>query len=198
MLLRRIVLRSLLAASAMATISTAAMADSVDITLRDTSAQFQYNTSMGRDALGKTEFHVGALYVNKHNLMGELGLLVKDELGGNAPGFSVGVGLKALAAQVTGNNLVHNNVSALALGGLVRYSPPDAHRLGIVGQAYFSPNVITFGDADRYAEAGVRAEFEIIPQAVIYLGYRRIGFGLNAQPYTILDEGFNIGVRISF
>jgi hypothetical protein len=192
MLLSRIVALSLLIAS------TTVMADSIDITLRDTSAQFQYRTSMGRDALGKTEFHVGALYVNKHNMMSDFGLLVKDELGGNAPGFSVGVGLKGLAAQVTGKNLVENNVSALALGGLVRYSPPEAHRLGIVGQVYFSPNIVTFGNADRYVESGVRIEFEVIPQAVVYLGYRRIGFGIKAQPYAILDEGANLGVRISF
>jgi hypothetical protein len=192
MLLSRIVALSLLIAS------TTVMADSIDITLRDTSAQFQYRTSMGRDALGKTEFHVGALYVNKHNMMSDFGLLVKDELGGNAPGFSVGVGLKGLAAQVTGKNLVENNVSALALGGLVRYSPPEAHRLGIVGQVYFSPNIVTFGNADRYVESGVRMEFEVIPQAVVYLGYRRIGFGIKAQPYAILDEGANLGVRISF
>ena len=192
MLLRHVVALSLLAAS------TTALADAIDINLRDTSAQFQYKTSMGRDALGKTEFHAGVLYVNKHNMMGDFGLLVKDELGGNAPGFSVGVGIKGLVAQVTGKNLTQNTVSALALGGMVRYSPPAISRLGFVGQVYFSPNIVTFGDADRYVESGVRMEYEVIPQAVVFLGYQRIGFGLKTQPYTILDEGANLGVRMSF
>jgi hypothetical protein len=191
MLLRRFFALSLFAAS------TTAMADAIDITLRDSSAQFQYKSSMGRDALGKAEFHGGVLYVNKHNMMGDFGLMVKDELGGNAPGFSVGVGLKGLVVQVSKNNTDYN-VSAMALGGMVRYSPPDAHRLGIVGEVYFSPNILTFGAADRYLESGVRAEFEIIPQAVVYLGYRRIGFDIKGQPYAILDEGANVGVRISF
>jgi hypothetical protein len=197
MFLSRIVALSMLAASATVAISTTAFADTVDITLRDSSAQFQYKSSMGRDALGKTEFHAGVLYVNKHNMMGDFGLMVKDELGGNAPGFSVGIGLKGLVAQVT-KNLTENNISALALGGVARYSPPEAHRLGIVGEVYFSPNIVTFGSADRYVESGVRAEFEVIPQAIVYLGYRRIGFGLKGQPYAILDEGANVGVRISF
>ena len=192
MLLRRIVALSLLVAS------TPVLADAIDIALRDASAQFQYKTSMGRDALGKTEFHAGVLYVNKHNMMGDFGLLVKDELGGNAPGFSVGVGIKGLVAQVTGKNLTQNTVSALALGGMVRYSPPAISRLGFVGQVYFSPNIVTFGDADRYVESGVRMEYEVIPQAVVFLGYQRIGFGLKTQPYTILDEGANLGVRMSF
>jgi hypothetical protein len=198
MLLSRIVVLSLLAVSTSVTVSTTALADTIDINLRDTSAQFQYKSSMGRDALGKTEFHLGVLYVNKNNLLGDFGLVVKDELGGNAPGFSVGVGIKGVVAKVTGNNPTASNASALALGALVRYSPPATPRLGIVGEVYLSPNIVTFGDADRYVETGVRMEYEVIPQAVVYLGYRRIAFGLKAQPYAILDEGVNLGVRISF
>jgi hypothetical protein len=193
MLLRRTVALSLLAASTMV------MADTVDINLRDKSAQFQYKSSLGRDALGKTEFHVGVLYVNTNNLLSDFGILVKDELGGPAPGFSVGVGIKGLVARVTGNNPTVSNVSALALGGLVRYSPPATPRLGVVGQVYLSPSIVTFGDADRYVETGVRMEYEVIPQAVVYVGYRRIAFGLKAQSsYAILDEGVNLGVRMSF
>jgi hypothetical protein len=198
MLLRRTVALSLLAVSTTVAFSTLALADTIDINLRDTSAQLQYKSSMGRDALGKTEFHMGVLYVNKNNMLGDFGLLVKDEVGSGAPGLSIGVGIKGVVAKVTGNNPAASNASALALGGLVRYSPPAASRLGIVGQVYLSPNIVTFGDADRYVETGARVEFEVIPQAVVYLGYRRIGFGLKARPYAILDEGVNFGLRISF
>jgi hypothetical protein len=198
MLLRPIVALSLLVASTMVTVSTTAMADTIDINLRDSSAQFQYKSSMGRDALGKAEFHLGVLYVNRNNLLGDFGLLVKDELGGNAPGFSVGVGIKGLVAKVRGDNTVNSNVSALALGGLVRYSPPTTPRFGIVGEVYLSPNIVTFGDADRYVETWARMEYEVIPQSAVYLGYRRMAFSLKSLPYTVLDEGVNLGVRISF
>jgi hypothetical protein len=199
MSLRRIVPVYLLAFSTMATVSTTALADTVDINLRDTSAQFQYISSLGRDPLGKTKFHAGVLYVNRHNMLGDFGLVVQDELGDNAPGFSVGVGIKGLAAKVTGNNsTIVNNTSALALGGLVRYSPPDTQRLGVVGEVYMSPNIVTFGDANRYVETNLRVEYEVIPQAVAYVGYRKIKFGINNRPDAILDEGVNLGVRISF
>lgn len=193
MFLRRTVAFSLLAASTMATISITALADTIDINLRDTSAQIQYSSSMGRDALGKTEFHMGVLYANKNNILGDLGILVKDDVGSNAPGFSVGVGMKGLVANTKGTN-----DSALALGGMMRYSPPAASRLGIIGLVYFSPKITTFGDADRYTETGVKLEFVIIPQAAVYLGYRRIQFGLKAAPDVILDDGVHVGVRISF
>jgi hypothetical protein len=199
MLLRPIVALSLLTVSTMASFSTTAMADTIDLNLRDSSAQFQYISSMGHDALGKSVFHLGVLYADSHNVLADFGLFVKDELGGNAPGFSVGVGIKGLAAKVTSSdNITHNDASAVALGALVRYSPPSIPRFGVVGVAYLSPNILTFGDADRYVETQARMEFEVIPQSVIYLGYRNIYFGLKSQPDATLDEGTYIGVRISF
>lgn len=190
MLLRRIVALSLL------TLSTSALADAVDFNLSDSSVQFQYLSA--RDALGKTEFHVGLLYVDRNNLLSDFGVLVKDDVGSSVPGVSVGVGIKGLAAKVRGGNPANSTASAVALGAMIRYSPPGISRLGIVNQVYLSPNIVTFGDADRYVEIQVRGEFEVTPQAVVYLGYRKIGFGIKSQPYTVLNQGFNLGVRLSF
>jgi hypothetical protein len=192
MLLRHFVAISLFA------VSTAVLADTIDINLRDTSAQLQYKSSLGRDTLGKTEFHAGFLYAKKDDLMGDFGLLVKDEVGSKAPGFSVGVGIKGIVASVRGNNPSTSTASALTLGGLVRYSPPSIPQLSYVGLVYLSPNIITFGDAERYIEVGARVEYEVIPQAVIYLGYRRISFILKTLPDAVLDSGPHIGVRLSF
>lgn len=198
MSLRRIVPASLFALSIMATCNTTALADTVDINLRDTSAQFQYISALGRDPLGKTKFHAGVLYRNRNNMLGDFGLVVQDELGDNAPGFSVGVGIKGVVAKVSGDSAIVNSTTAMALGGLVRYSPPATQRLGLVGEIYLSPNIVTFGDANRYVESNIRAEYEVIPQAVAYVGYRRIEFGINNRPNEILDEGVFLGVRISF
>lgn len=190
MLLRGLVSVSLL------TISAVACADAIDINLRDTSAQLQYKAALGGTNLGKSEFDMGAIYTSKNNLLGEAGILVKDDIGGNAPGVSVGVGLKALSARIKPVNV---NTTALALGGLVRYSPPAERRLAVVGQLYLSPNIITFGGADRYLETGARVEYEVIPQAVVYLGYRNISFNVkNTNLNTTFDEGVHVGVRMTF
>ncbi|MFI4941428.1 MAG: YfaZ family outer membrane protein, partial [Burkholderiales bacterium] len=194
-------LRGIFAAFSLLIISATAMADSVDVNLRNNSAQFQYIASMGHDTLGKAEMHAGVIYVNQKNLLGDLGILVKDEVGKSVPGLSVGVGIKGLTAKTNGNNSLApgNNMAALAIGGMVRYAPFPDRRFGIVGQLYLSPNIVTFGDADRYTETGVRFEYEIIPQAAAYLGYRRINFGLKSVFSDVtLDEGAFLGVRIMF
>jgi hypothetical protein len=189
MLLRRVVALSLL------TLCTTAMADTMDLNLRNSSAQFQYSAAMGRDSLGKTEFHVGALYSdsnNSNNTYGDFGVEVKDEIGSKAPGFSVGIGIKGLVAHTQGTN-----ESGVAMGGMLRYSPPSISRLGIVGQLYFAPNVTTFGDADRYVETVARLEYDVIPSAAAYIGYRDMYFNFNSGDATV-DQGAFIGVRMSF
>jgi len=173
--------------------SATALADSIDINLRDSSAQLQYNASMGRDTLGRSEIHAGVLYTNDNDTLADLGLLVQDEMGENAPGVTVGVGLKGLVA-----NTKNSNARALALGGLVRFAPFEDSRFGISGKIYLSPNITTFGDADRYIETGVTLDYEIIPQAIIYIGYRKIKINIDQSPDERLDDGGHVGFKISF
>ena len=187
MFLSRILALSLLA------FITAALADTFDLNLNDSSVQLQYGASMGKDTLGRSELHLGYLYNNDKNSFLELGFRVKDELGSNAPGVTVGFGLKGLYARSQ-----NYNASAMAIGGLVRYAPFKNTRFGIGGQVYLSPNIVTFGDADRYIETGVKLDYEVIPQAVVYLGYRKIEFKLSSDTDATFDEGAVIGLSMSF
>jgi hypothetical protein len=190
MLSRNIVALSLL------TLASTAIADTIDLNLRNSSAQVQYSSAMGRAALGKTELHFGVLYSNAdnaNNTLGDVGIVVKDEVGSKAPGFSVGVGIKGLAAHTQGTN-----ESGVAIGGLIRYTPPSIPRMSLVGQLYFAPNITTFGDADRYGETMVQLEYDVISNAAAYIGYRNIKFDLNNGSNAKVDEGAYIGVRMSF
>lgn len=189
MLLRSVVSLSLLA------LSGAAVADAVDINLRNTSAQLQYKAALGGSNLGKSEVDMGAIYTQKNNLLGEVGLLVKGEVGGNAPGLSAGVGVKGVIARIVPVNV---NTTAIALGGMVRYSPVAERRLGLVAQFYVSPSITTFGGADRYQELALRVEYEVIPQAVVYLGYRDVNFNVKNGANTTFDSGGHVGVRMTF
>lgn len=187
MFLRRILALSLLA------FSTTVLADAFDVNLNDTSVQLQYRASMGHDTLGRSELHFGYLYADKNNSFGDLGILVQDEVGSNAPGVTIGVGLKGVIAKSQ-----NFNATALAIGGLVRFAPFTDTRFGIGGLVYLSPNIVTFGDADRFIETGVKLDYEVIPQAVVYLGYRKIKFNLQTASDGTLNEGVNVGVKMSF
>ena len=190
-------LRHVLAIS-LSIISASAFADSLDISLSNDVAQFQYIAPMGHVGQGKSEAHMGFLYNNSNNVLGDVGLLVMNN-GDNAAAASFGVGVKVIAAT-----LEKENTMALALGGQVRLSPSDDKKLGIVGQLYFAPDIVTFGDADRFIETGVRVEYEVMQQAAAYVGYRKIKFNVNTLPAPfpavgkVLDEGIHVGVRVAF
>ena len=189
-------LRHLLAFPVLA-ISASAFADTIDFNLRDSSVQLQYFAPLGRDTLGKSVLHAGLLYADKDNQLADIGIQVKDDVSG-APGLSLGVGLKAVAAKAKGNNPSSGSATAISLGGQVRYSPAPVPSLGIVGQLYVSPNIVTFGDATRYIQFDSRVEYELIPSASAYIGYRKVKFDIKNQDAAVLDSGPHIGVRMSF
>lgn len=185
-------LHRIFAIAALASSSTV-FADAIDVNLSNDVAQFQYIAPMGQVGQGKSEFHAGFLYNDSNNGLGDIGLMVMNN-DGSASDVSFGVGVKALVATVNSDHAV-----ALALGAQIRLAPlPDKH-FGIVGNVHLAPDIVTFGDADRYTEAGIRVEYEILSQANAYLGYRKIQFGAkdSSANYT-LDEGLHIGVRVAF
>jgi len=186
-----------LVAFSMLTASAAVFADTLDVNLNNNTAQFQYGTANGPNAQGKADLHAGFLYNNARSVMFNAGVMVANGLEG-APGMSIGIGMEALAAMIKDNPLFKSNASALALDGLVRYSPPTASQLGFVGEFHYAPSILTFGDAVRYSQGVVRVEYELAPQTLVYVGYRRTSFGIKNAPSAVLDRGAHIGFKLAF
>lgn len=186
MLLHRILVLAVLGSS------STVFADAIDINLSGDVAQFQYIAPMGQVGQGKSEFHMGFLYNDSNNAMGDVGLMVTNDAGESDVSF--GVGVKAVGVTMNSNHAM-----ALALGGQLRITPLPDKKFGIIGNVHLAPDIVTFGDADGYTETGVRVEYEIMQQAAAYAGYRKIKFGAKSgfQDYT-LDEGVHIGVRVAF
>ncbi len=191
MLLRQMVAFSLLAASG------TVWADAVDINLNNKTAQFQYIATTGSSTQGNTDLHAGLLYNNANSVLVNAGLMVTNNLSG-APGLAIGAGVEGLVATIKDVPPTRYNASAVALDVLVRYTLPAASQVSFVGDVHYAPNIITFGDADRFRQLGARVEFELAPQTMLYAGYRQVRFGLKNKPNATLDDSINIGLRISF
>ena len=177
--------------------SNSARADALDINLSNDVAQFQYIAPMGDVGQGKSEGHAGFLYNDKDNLLVDAGVLVSND-GDSAALASIGIGIKGVAAKIE-----KNDSAALALGGQIRITPADDRKFAIVARLYFAPDIVTFGDAEKYYEAIVRAEYNIMQNASAYVGYRKISFDVVLPPpfpvtEVDLDEGIHVGVRIAF
>jgi predicted porin len=187
-------LRKILAISLMSVTSIAA-ADTLDIGLSNTTAQFKYGVPSS--LAGKSEIYAELMYNDANSVIGGMGLLVaNDEV--QVPGLTIGVGAKAVAASIKWSPS-RKTASAVALGAQVRYELPVERRIAFSGELYYAPQIITFGDADSYRQYGARAEFSISPQIQVYAGYRKTWFSLkNVNGDAVLINGPHLGVQFSF
>jgi YfaZ precursor len=187
-------LRKTLAISLM-TVASLAAADTLDIGLSNSTAQFKYGVPT--TLAGKSEMYAELMYNDVNSIIGGVGLLVaNDEM--KVPGLTIGVGAKAVAATVK-ELPTRKNASAVALGAQVRYELPAERRVAFAGEVYYAPEIISFGDAKHYQQYGARAEFSISPQMQVYAGYRKTL--INVKPTgtdAVLINGPHIGVQLTF
>jgi len=171
-------------------------AQEIDMTLSNDSAQFRYITHSNA-GFGDSEIDFGVLYTNSDEVMGMLGLMVVDDAGSGSPGLKVGLGIKAFTVSAT--KAGDFDAAALSLGAELNYTLPGfSDRLALNGQIFYAPDIVSFMDANRYMYSTARIEYEVLPQAVVYLGYRRVRIGLSAMPSVTLDSDTHLGVQFYF
>jgi hypothetical protein len=175
-------------------LSSGAYAQELDINLSDDTAEFRYITPVGlENSFGGTEIDMGFLYTTTDDVMGIFGVQVVDEAGSASPGLRVGVGLKGFAGTID-----KNDVYAVTLGAQARYTPPAFNRFAVFGAVHFAPDVVTFGDTERLLYINSRLEYEILPQATVYLGYRKIRANLAGGGDVSIDNGAHLGIQFLF
>lgn len=87
---------------------------------------------------------------------------------------------------------------ALALGGKVRYVPPQYNRLSVNAYAWFAPDVLAFDKMDKYQEIGVSVGYNVIRDADVFVGYRNLKAGFKDFGDATLDTGMHVGIRVNF
>jgi hypothetical protein len=170
-------------------------ARALDLNLSGESAQVKYTTLIGATNYGRTELGFGFLYHEDKNYLGELGLLVIDEAGSKSPGLEVGVGAKFYYAEADKPDI---RASAIGLGGQLRYRHAAASRIVYSATLFYAPGIVSFQDADQMYEFGATLEYEIIPTANAYIGYRLIETEIKNREDVEIDDNFIVGLRFKF
>lgn len=176
-------------------ISSTVYARSLDFNISGESAQIKYATLVGATNYGRTELGFGFLYHEDKNYLGEISLLVIDEAGSKSPGLELGVGTKFYYAY---SDVPDLSVSAIGLGGQLRYRHAKAPRIIYGAGVFYAPGIVTFQDGDQLLEADARIEYEILPTANIYAGYRYIETEIKNRSDIKIDDNFIIGLRFKF
>lgn len=176
--------RSVLAAL-LVVASGSVLADSLDFNLHNEALRvsFAHVVRSGMD------WDVGHYYNQDSVTVTHLGMHVSGENWSKAGTFEIGLGGRLVYVRAD-----HENASALAFGARVRFSP--AHRVGLGGELYYAPDITTFNDATRYTEATLRADYQLLPQAFIYGGYRIMDMDFERAANVKIDDRLHIGMKL--
>jgi hypothetical protein len=105
-------------------------------------------------------------------------------------------GPRAYAALLDEEN---NDVFAVSLGVELRYVLDTRSGFAIAGQAFYAPDILTFGTADNLTDLRARVEIQVQPRLTVFGGMRWFEFDLidNGPTQTLQDELF-AGLSWSF
>jgi hypothetical protein len=194
----RNLMKSLLSAIGLLLVASTAHAEGIDINLSNDALRGVFAGSLTNlfPRLAGV-YEIGGLNGEREGfdyLEGHAGLLVTGDAGAEKATVTAGVGLR-LAVIDTDSNFTGQ---ALALGGMVDARLPSFNRIGAITYLYWSPNAASFGDMTSYLEYAIDGDYQILRNASAYLGYRQLRLSAaNAGHFTV-DQGWHIGLRLSF
>lgn len=181
--------RSILTALVLLIASTVSWGRSIELDMHNKVLGFNYLNSdsilikgMGVEA--------GFLMIESAKPLFHLGLSVAGKNLSENGSFDIALGGRFYNYGESGSAF-----NALALGGKVRFSPMP--RVGLSGHLYFAPDITTFGDSNGLTDFMVRADYQVIPQAFAYIGYRSIDVKYPGTSASI-DKDFHIGMKLLF
>ncbi|MFP3977849.1 MULTISPECIES: YfaZ family outer membrane protein [Marinobacter] len=89
---------------------------------------------------------------------------------------------------------------AVGLGGFATVNIPRAPGLSFTGGLYYAPSILSFGDSDDMTSFELRANYRVIRNAELFVGYRYLNTELDypSEPDVNLDEGVLAGMKIFF
>ena len=93
----------------------------------------------------------------------------------------------------------NSDVMAASLGVEARWEIDSSSGLAIAGQAYYAPDILTFGSADNLTDLSARAEIRLQPRLTIFGGMRWFEFeSIDTGADQTLQEELFAGVGWRF
>lgn len=167
-------------------------AGELDININDDAARLSYAWPIRNDQL---RVDVGLLSHQDRGELVHIGLHLVDWASTGANPLKGGLGGKLFYADT---DTVFDDELALGLGGFLKYTFPQYNRFSVSGQAYFAPDVLSWGDSEQFVELEARLSYNVLREADIYLGARYINMEFEGGGDFTLDNGLHAGIQLRF
>jgi hypothetical protein len=181
-------------------LSLNAQASSLDLNISGDSARLTYAASLPAQNDSEIEWDVGYLFAEDNNSEENIGVahLGIHTLGdvGAAP-HKVVAGLGGRVLWLNAENLDVDAI-AVGIGGKFEARIKGYDRLGFGGHIYYAPDVISFGDLDSAIEYQAWVGYQLLRTGDVYLRYRQLKAEHDTAGDITVDNGFNVGIKLSF
>jgi hypothetical protein len=158
-----------------------------ELALSNDTLQLRYIGSGGKVGVEGSQFIGGVFLGEERDFVLNGGLLFPAPLGINR--LQLKVGPQAYAALLRDEN---DDVMALTVGLEARFFIDPSRGLAVSGQAFYSPDILTFGSADNLTDLSARVEYEPTERIQVFAGYRWFEFDLTEGmgTRTLQQEAF--------
>jgi len=93
----------------------------------------------------------------------------------------------------------NSDIMAVSIGTEVRFDLIPSYGVAVTGHAYYAPDVLTFGSADKLTDFSARLEADLADRLTIFGGYRWLRFDLTeGAGEQTLQDGFFAGFGYRF
>ena len=159
-----------------------------ELALSNDTLQLRYYDRKDSDA--DSRFVGGGFLGEERDIVLTAAMMFPVDLGQH---FDITFGPQLYAALLSEEN---EDVMAASLGTEIRWFFDSSRRFAVSGQAFYSPDILTFGSADNVLDLSARAEFKISDRVIVFGGMRWFEFDLveDSGERTLQEEVF-FGVR---
>jgi hypothetical protein len=167
----------------------------LDLAITDDALQAVYTRNARPVGLPGNDMSIGILFTDDRDIIGTGQVMAPiTPMQGMPVSFSVGA--KAMAGFLADPS---EDVFALAPGAEARFNLAAGRPMAVVGNIFYAPSILTFGDADDVLDFNVRFEVGVADQTTAYAGYRVINFDRDqSSGDDDVINGLQLGVRFAF
>jgi hypothetical protein len=172
---------------------------SIEVYISNKALQAQYIRNLNIEGFGPIEARGGVLYTEERDVilsMDALAHVGEARVGqaGNKRRLEFSVGLRPYGAFLGVEN---QDVFGVGIGGEANYYLGRERATAIRLSAFYSPDIVTFGEADNISDVAVRLITRVREGTDIFVGYRllKVDSGIG---HRNVDDHLHIGFRRSF
>ena len=88
--------------------------------------------------------------------------------------------------------------SAIAFGGNIRMNLPSAPGLSLETRLHYAPDIVSYGDSDRFTRARAQINYRVIKSADISAGYQYLNTGVKDGDDRTFESGLYVGLKLVF